>query len=90
MKFGIPHVLMIDEENREGAVGNVGNGALAILQVGELRSTMLVGVHLGVLKQEHNNFVVWSGKSDLTTRSIINCQSTLLWWRDRRATVCQR
>jgi hypothetical protein len=57
VKLGMPDVLMIDEKNRERAVRNMSDSALAIRQMRELHATMLVGVDLGVLKQKHNDLV---------------------------------
>jgi hypothetical protein len=57
VKLGMPDVLVIDEENRKRAVGNVGDGALAIPEVRELGAAVLAGVHVGILKEKHNNLV---------------------------------
>jgi hypothetical protein len=57
VKLGMPDVLMIDEENRERAVRNMGDGTLAIREVRELGPAVLVGVDVGILKEKHNNFV---------------------------------
>jgi hypothetical protein len=57
VKLGVPDVLVIDEENRERAMRNVGHGALAIPEVRELGSAVLVGVDVSILKKKHNNLV---------------------------------
>ena len=57
VKLGMPDVVVIDEENRERAVGNVGDGALAIREVRELNSAVLIGVDVSILKEKHNNLV---------------------------------
>ena len=57
VKLGVPDVLMVDEENRERAVGNMGDGALAIREVRELGPAVLAGVNVSILKKKHNNFV---------------------------------
>ena len=57
VKLGVPDVLVIDEENRERAVRNVGDSALAIREVRELGPAVLVGVDVGILKEKHDNFV---------------------------------
>jgi hypothetical protein len=49
VKLGVPDVVRINEENREGAVGNMGHRALTIVQVRELDSPLLTEVDLGVL-----------------------------------------
>src|SRR5882724_3722044 len=57
MELGMPHVAVIDEQNRERAVRNMRHRALAICQMGELHSAVLIGVNLGVLEQENHDLV---------------------------------
>jgi len=57
VELGMPDVLVVDEENRERAVRNVGDGAVAIREVRELNPAVLIGVDLRILKEKHNDFV---------------------------------
>jgi hypothetical protein len=57
MKLGVPDIFVIDEENRERAVRNVSDCALAVCKVRELGPTMLIGVNVRVLEEEHDDFV---------------------------------
>jgi hypothetical protein len=57
VKLSVPDVVLIDEENREGAVGHVGDGTFPIVEMGELDPPVLVEVDLGVLEQEDHDLV---------------------------------
>lgn len=57
VKFGMPDVFVIDEQDREFAVRHMGNGALAIMEMGELNASLFIQVNMCVLKQKYDDLM---------------------------------